>query len=70
MVFPGGLPWLDQEASLARWVTWYAAVGLVRGGAATEGLYGVRVNGLVLRRATRAWPGRWRVTCCPRRPPG
>ncbi|HEX3921983.1 MAG TPA: SDR family NAD(P)-dependent oxidoreductase [Streptosporangiaceae bacterium] len=47
VVFPGGLPWLDQEASLARWVAWYAAVGLVRGGAATEGLYGVRVNGLV-----------------------
>lgn len=48
VVFPGGLPWLDDEAGLARWVAWYAAVGLVRGGAATEGIYGVRVNGLVL----------------------
>jgi hypothetical protein len=48
IVFPGGLPWLDDEADLARWVAWYAAVGLVRGGAATEGIYGVRVNGLVL----------------------
>lgn len=48
LVLPGWLPWLDEDADLARWLAWYAAVGLVRGGAATEAIYGVRVNGLVL----------------------
>jgi NAD(P)-dependent dehydrogenase (short-subunit alcohol dehydrogenase family) len=48
IVLPGWLPWLDERAGLARWLAWYAAVGLVRGGAATEAIYGVRVNGLVL----------------------
>jgi hypothetical protein len=48
IVLPGWLPWLDEHADLARWLAWYAAVGLVRGAAATEAIYGVRVNGLVL----------------------
>lgn len=48
IVLPGWLPWLDTRADLARWLAWYAAVGLVRGAAATEAIYGVRVNGLVL----------------------
>ena len=48
LVLPGGLPWTGPAAGLARWLAWYAATGLVRGAAATEALYGVRVNGLVV----------------------
>jgi NAD(P)-dependent dehydrogenase (short-subunit alcohol dehydrogenase family) len=48
VVMPGGLPWLDPAAQLREWMLWYAAVGAVRGGAATEAIYGVRVNGITL----------------------
>lgn len=48
LVLPGWLPWSDPGADLACWLAWYAAAGLVRGAAATEAMYGVRVNGLVL----------------------
>jgi NAD(P)-dependent dehydrogenase (short-subunit alcohol dehydrogenase family) len=42
-------PWRDDGA-LACALAWYAAVGLIRGTAATEAIYGVRVNGLVVER--------------------
>jgi NAD(P)-dependent dehydrogenase (short-subunit alcohol dehydrogenase family) len=48
LVLPGGLPWTGPAAGLARWLAWYAATGLVRGAAATEAMYGVRANGLVV----------------------
>ena len=48
LVLPGGLPWTGPGAGPARWLAWYAATGLVRGAAATEAMYGVRVNGLVV----------------------
>jgi NAD(P)-dependent dehydrogenase (short-subunit alcohol dehydrogenase family) len=48
LVLPGGLPWRDPGVSLERWLAWYAAVGLMRGAAATEAMYGVRVNGLAI----------------------
>jgi hypothetical protein len=42
-------PWPGEEhADLGCAVAWYAAVGLIRGSAATEGIYGVRVNGLTV----------------------
>jgi NAD(P)-dependent dehydrogenase (short-subunit alcohol dehydrogenase family) len=45
-------PWPGEKASgqasdLACTLLWYAAIGLIRGSAATEAVYGVRVNGLV-----------------------
>ena len=42
-------PWPGEQCDdLACALTWYAAVGLIRGSAATEGIYGVRVNGLTV----------------------
>jgi NAD(P)-dependent dehydrogenase (short-subunit alcohol dehydrogenase family) len=40
--------WPGEEGDLACALTWYSAIGLIRGGAATEAIYGVRVNGLVI----------------------
>ena len=40
-------PWPGEGSDLACALLWYAAVGLIRGSAATEAVYGVRVNGLV-----------------------
>jgi hypothetical protein len=40
-------PW-PEDGDLACALAWYAAVGLIRGTAATEAIYGVRVNGLVV----------------------
>jgi hypothetical protein len=40
--------WLPPEPSgISQWLVSYGAVGLIRGAAATEAIYGVRVNGLV-----------------------
>jgi hypothetical protein len=47
LVLPGPVPWVDPKSTLVDWMVWYGAVGAVRGGAATEAIYGVRVNGLV-----------------------
>lgn len=40
-------PW-PEDGHLGRALAWYAAVGLIRGTAATEAIYGVRVNGLIV----------------------
>jgi NAD(P)-dependent dehydrogenase (short-subunit alcohol dehydrogenase family) len=40
-------PW-PEDGDLACALAWYAAVGLIRGTAATEAIYGVRVNGLIV----------------------
>jgi NAD(P)-dependent dehydrogenase (short-subunit alcohol dehydrogenase family) len=48
VVLPGWLPWLTPDAGLGDWLSWYGAIGAVRGSAATEIQYGVRVNGLAV----------------------
>jgi NAD(P)-dependent dehydrogenase (short-subunit alcohol dehydrogenase family) len=40
-------PW-PEDGDLTCALAWYAAVGLIRGTAATEAIYGVRVNGLIV----------------------
>jgi hypothetical protein len=47
-VMPGWMPWLGHGPGLHEWITWYGAVGTIRGAAATHEVYGVRVNGLAI----------------------
>ena len=43
----GDTPWNSDRPDAFDWLTWYGTIGLIRGVAATEWIYGVRVNGLI-----------------------
>jgi hypothetical protein len=47
VVLAGNTPWNSDRPDALNWLTWYGTIGLIRGVAATESIYGVRVNGLV-----------------------
>ncbi|HET6190372.1 MAG TPA: SDR family oxidoreductase [Trebonia sp.] len=47
VVLAGDTPWNSDRPDALNWLTWYGTIGLIRGVAATESIYGVRVNGLI-----------------------
>lgn len=46
VILPSDVP--SSTSGSGEWLHWYGAIGLIRGAAATEAIYGVRTNGVVV----------------------